>query len=279
MAPVTIQLVRVALELQPEEEYTLLYNLEAKLRRLIETRLSAISDHWWDECIPWKVRDRVAKRMKRRELAPWSKIGYVNLPPVCYLSIEDYVEIVTKPNNWKRAFEMIFNKEDFIRNRLRALKNIRDKVMHFQQLLPKEKRLLDKYVEEVLTRVGDWETINDRYVYTAQEAILVGETDEALRLLKDGLKQTTTEENPEGDPWLAFWMGRTLEELRKYDEAESWYRYASEKTVKVHKAGPKVKAPNAIKIMRRRVFGCILRMGFSIHAKYANKTPTDKAIA
>ena len=217
------------LELRPEEEYTLLYNLETKLRLLIETRLSAISDYWWDECIPWKVRDRVAKRVKARELAPWFKVELVKLPKVYYLGIEDYMEIIAQPNNWKRVFERIFHEQDFICSRLKKLKNVRNKVMHFQPLRPKEKRLLEEYVEEILTCIGNWETINSRYVDTAREALLRGEPKKTLQVLNDGLKQTVTEENPRGDPWVAFWMGWALEELRKYDEAESWYRYADER--------------------------------------------------
>ena len=221
--------VEILLELKPEEEYTLLYKLETKLRLLIEKELSALSEYWWDERVPWKVRNRVVRRMKSGKIAPWMKVGIVKLPQTYYLGISDYIEIITQPNNWKRVFEKIFRQQDFIRGRLETLKSLRDKVMHFQPLKPKEKDLLKKYVEEILGRIGNWETINSRYVDTARESFLRGETKKALKILNEGLKQTITDENPRGDPWLAFWMGWMLEELRKYDEAESWYRYSSER--------------------------------------------------
>jgi len=217
------------LELRPEEEYTLLYRLETKLRLLIEKELSRLSEYWWDERVPWKVRKKIADLMKRGKIAPWMKVGLVKLPQTYYLGLSDYLEIITQPNNWKRVFEKIFRQQDFICNRLKTLKSLRDKVMHFQPLKPKEKDLLKKYVEEILACIGNWETINSRYVDTARESFLRGETKKALRTLNEGLKQTTTNENPRGDPWLAFWMGWMLEELNKYDEAESWYRYASER--------------------------------------------------
>lgn len=217
------------MELRPEEEFTLLYRLETKLRLLIEKELSALSEYWWDDCVPWKVRMRVADRMKKGKIAPWKKVGMVKLPQTYYLGLLDYIEIITQPNNWKRAFEKIFRQQDFIRDRLKALKKLRDKVMHFQPLKSKEKYLLKKHIEEILGSIGNWEVINSRYVDTARESFLRGETKKALRILTEGLKQTITNENPKGDPWLAFWMGWMLEELNEYDEAENWYRYASER--------------------------------------------------
>ena len=217
------------MELKPEERYTLLYNLETKLRQLIERTLSVTSRDWWVESIPWRVRDRVEKRRKRKELAPWFKVRFVKLSPVNYLDLKDYLEIMTKPHNWKRFFQNIFKDEDFIIKRLELLKKIRNKVMHFQPLLSKENMLLNKYVEEILEKIENWETINLRYAHPAEEAILTGKLDKAIQILNDGLMQTRANGIFRGDPWLAFFMGRVLEELRKYNEAADWYLYASEK--------------------------------------------------
>jgi len=217
-----------ALELSPEDEYTLLYNLETKLRLLIESKLSTISPYWWDECVPWKVKERVHKRKRSRELAPWFIIKHVKLSDLHYLGIRDYIEIITQPNNWKKMFRNIFQNEDFIREKLEALDNIRNKVMHFQPLSPDEKQLLKDYTEEILICVGNWENVNNRFAYPAEEAILRGKSEEALRILNEGLNQTVSKENPKGDRWLAFWKGRALEDLILYDEAESWYVYAKE---------------------------------------------------
>jgi tetratricopeptide (TPR) repeat protein len=214
-----------------EDEYTLLHRLETKLRQLIETKLSALSDYWWEERVPWKVRDRVMKRKKRKRLAPWFKAKHVNLPEVYYLGLGDYGEIINQPSNWKTVFKTIFHDKDFIIKRLNVLRKLRDDVMHAQPLTEKEKMVLEKYTEDIIKRLEDWDVINDRYVHKAQEALIVGKTDKALALLKEGLKRTTTNDRPRGDPWIAFWMGRVFEELKNYDEAKNWYRYASETLV------------------------------------------------
>lgn len=212
-----------------------MYNLEATLRALIERRLSTVSGYWWDECVPWETRRKVEKRARKGELAPWHRIESVRLSDIYYLGIEDYMDIITQPNNWKKVFERIFHEQDRICSRLEKLKKIRNKVMHFHPITPKEKVLLEKYVEEILTLIGNWESINNRYVDTAREAFLSGNVHEALRILNEGLRQTVSEENPQGDPWVAYWMGWMLQELENYDEAVTWYRYTVERLLPRYK--------------------------------------------
>ena len=93
------------------EEYGLLKRLELNLRKLVETKLSEITDEWWIERIPRDVRESAEQRRKREEtLWPWIRPSK-SLPPLMYINFSEYAKIILKRDSWRDVFKEVFGEK------------------------------------------------------------------------------------------------------------------------------------------------------------------------
>jgi len=130
-------------------EYSLLKELELKLRAIIQRELSKKSENWWNELVPKSVRNVACKRKEREEkLWPWLDVRQ-DLPLIHYINFRDYAKIINK--NWDICFKFIFADREIIIGKLKELEPIRNKIAHFRPLTEDEKKKLQLYSKEILS--------------------------------------------------------------------------------------------------------------------------------
>lgn len=199
----------------PHEEYVRLYFLEKMLRRCVVDVLSRINEKWWKQNVPGDVRIEAERRKNEEE----QKLGpTLNLHPIWYIDFMDYVEIITRGDNWKQAFEQIFKNKDDFRVTMQKLAPIRNKIAHMRPLTGREKKNLDVLSEDILARV--WEHLyTEPFIKPAQKLMQKGEYQQAENKLLEAFKIAE-------DPWIAYHLGLVYEETGKVDEAKKWYDFA-----------------------------------------------------
>lgn len=204
----------------PREEYVRLYFLEKTLRRCIIDVLTKINEKWWKQNVPGKVREDAERRKKDEE----QRLGPTdNLHPIWYVDFMNYVEIITRGDNWKQAFEQIFKNKDDFRVTMEKLAPIRNKIAHMRPLTDREKKNLDALSEDILARI--WEYMyNEPFIKPAQRLIQRGECQQAESKLLEAFKIAE-------DPWIAYHLGLICEKLEKIAEARKWFDYAEKHLV------------------------------------------------
>jgi len=130
------------------EYYQVLKNLEQELRKLIQTKLSKISKHWWNQNVPDDVQENAERRKKQNE-RPWSWLmrgEYL----VDYIDFTDYAKIITRRDNWNQVFKEIFHNKEELSAKLKELEPIRNAIMHSRNLTAKQKQRLQLYSDDIL---------------------------------------------------------------------------------------------------------------------------------
>ncbi len=92
------------------EAYEVLILVEQSLRDVIESRLGELhGEDWWKRCVPEDVRRDCEWRKLERE-----KPSDVVLHPIYYANVYDYGKIITRNDNWRDVFSLVFgNKKEF----------------------------------------------------------------------------------------------------------------------------------------------------------------------
>jgi len=206
----------------PWEEYVRFYTLEATLRWLIKNCLdqkkitkesiSDITDNAVFEMERQLRRERENKVPKTRDV---EFVDYFSFP-------DDYAEIIKR--NWI-AFEPIFEYKGRIVDHLKALESLRHNIAHMRPLNEEQKDLLKSATRRILRHI--WDHINDTYVKKAAAYEKNKSYDRAKEILQAGFIATKNKLLfSEGDPWIAYNLGKLFKRLGNTEEAERMFEYA-----------------------------------------------------
>ncbi len=133
-----------------EEPYKILKKLETKLREYIKTKLKMVSENWWEERIPSKIRKKAEQRKEKDEKQyPWHKGE--DLHPIHYVDFTDYVKIITDKENWEQVFKEKFKDEKVISVKLSELEPIRNAIAHSREVSKKDLVKLQVYYDEIIS--------------------------------------------------------------------------------------------------------------------------------
>jgi DNA sulfur modification protein DndB len=133
---------------EEEEPYKLIQNLEHVLRQLISDRLSEITDRWWKERIPNDVRDEATLR-KENDASPWPWMEGKQHPVHFYMSFADYSRVISKRDNWRESFEVVFRDVEWVRVVFKELEHTRNDVAHNRDLSERQLKLLRIYCADL----------------------------------------------------------------------------------------------------------------------------------
>lgn len=199
----------------PVEEYIRVYFLEKTLRQFVVDQLSMISKKWWRQRVPGKIWKKAEERKeKERE----KMVHTLDLHPIWYVHFPQYVEIVTRNDNWTEAFKRVFRNKEHFRAVMEMLSPIRNKIAHMRPLSIREKKNLDALSEDILVPI--WERVyNEQFVKPSERLMKQGKIREAEGILMEGFEKTH-------DPWIAYEIGRLYVENEKLDEAKKFLEYA-----------------------------------------------------
>lgn len=208
----------------PLEEYKWLYTLEATLRWLIKyycekqkISYDTISDIRYEA---EKERKRQWKREKDERVPKTvysvsEFYGYLNFP-------RHYIKIIDL--NWP-IFEPIFQDKSTIKSHLNVLGPLRHNIAHMRPLNDEQIHFLKANSLRILKFI--WDFINEKYVRPALKHENEKSYDKARELLCKGLNETKNELlYDEGDPWIAYQLGKLLKNIGIPEEANKWLKYA-----------------------------------------------------
>jgi DNA sulfur modification protein DndB len=133
---------------EEEEPYKLIRNAEHVLREVISTRLSEITERWWKERIPNDVRDEATLR-KERDESPWPWMEGKQHPAHFYMSFADYSRVISKRDNWRESFEVVFRDVEWVRVVFKELEHTRNDVAHNRDLSERQLKLLRIYCADL----------------------------------------------------------------------------------------------------------------------------------
>jgi ACT domain-containing protein len=113
---------------QPDEvlgrSYEIVKDLEDTLRKFIENQLrEKYETAWWELGIPSVVKQEVEER-RRGELKKYREQS------MAYVGFSDYIDIITKKDNWKAIFKKVFQDKHNVITALKNLVPIHNKIVH-----------------------------------------------------------------------------------------------------------------------------------------------------
>lgn len=100
------------------------------------------------ECIPKDIRDNVESRENKEARSPWYEPGV--RPRLAYISLTEYLKIITQKGNWERIFQVIFKDKERIVLKLKELEPIRNKIAHAGEVSEDELVQLKVLPEDIL---------------------------------------------------------------------------------------------------------------------------------
>ena len=199
----------------PWEAYIRIYCLEKTLRQLIVDQLSRITNRWWRRRVPDEVRQSAREK---KEVEEKRLVHTIDLDLMWYVDFFDYVEIITRDDNWREAFKRIFGNKDDFRVTIKKLLPIRNKIAHMRPLNPREKKNLDALSEDIFTPI--WERVyNEKYVRPSKKLVKSGRFHDAEDILRKGYEETE-------DPYIAFKLATLYEETRRLERSKELLEYA-----------------------------------------------------
>lgn len=132
----------------PAELWTLEYQMqtiERRLRKLVESKLSASEPDWWEKLVPDDLRKEVDTRMTESSEILW--FSEQPISPIEYLMFpKDYIKIITHDKCWNN-FKDIFKHKAILRGRLEGLGHIRHKVAHYRKISDDEKQMFGRTIK------------------------------------------------------------------------------------------------------------------------------------
>jgi len=211
------------------EEYEIIFELETRLRLFIENELSKLSDFWWEDYVPPKVKENAEKKLEKISLPRLHLFRKRNLKYLYCCGLWDYRDIITDNFNWNKVFRHIFvDNTLFDPSPWKQLVDIRNAVMHALPTLEEnDLEYLHHWSKEIFKKMDGWKSINEIYAKRSFYEKVAGNSIGAIEILHKGLEKTKTDRTPCGDPWLAYCLGNDYRDSEKIMEAEKWYMYAA----------------------------------------------------
>ena len=122
--------------------YKTLFQLEVSLRSFIIKRMEGKFGSVW---IKRQVRGEVRRKWKERQQKDQDNLDH-RRPLIEYAGLGDYVDIITRNDNWREVFQCIFRHKESVQESFRRIHPIRNSTMHARCLLSHDDELF-LYVE------------------------------------------------------------------------------------------------------------------------------------
>lgn len=129
-----------------------LMRFETHMRRFIEQRLkSAYGDSWMKQRVPGSI---YAKWQDNRQKAQESGRADAALPLIAYAEFGDYLQIITRNDNWNGVFKVVFHRSESVKESFQRLFPIRHCTMHARIVTQDDQMYLYVEVKRLLDAIG-----------------------------------------------------------------------------------------------------------------------------
>ena len=121
--------------------HDLLQRFETQIRKFIDERMTtAFGTNWTKRRIPSPIRDQWLEKRQKAE-----DNGEKEWPLIAYADFTDYVQIITRNDNWQEVFKEIFGRKNLVQESFQRLYPIRICTMHARLITQDDELYL--YVE------------------------------------------------------------------------------------------------------------------------------------
>ena len=134
--------------------YCYLYILENSIRQfIIDVMKKSHGKDWWKDCVNVKIRENVAKRMKKDKENPWH--GSRKAHSIYYADVDDYRSIISRNSNVFKAYlPNLKSPIQWVQNRMEEITFSRNIIAHMNPLAKKDRDRLKIYVSDWLEQIG-----------------------------------------------------------------------------------------------------------------------------
>ena len=140
--------------------YDLLQRFETWLRWFIDKKMKVIfGPTWTKHQVPGKIRRQwLEKKQKAREN------GEPERPLIAYADFTDYVQIITRKDNWEKVFKPIFRRNISVQESFQRLYPIRICTMHARAITRDEELYLYVEVKRIMNTIRNRDLSPDEKV-------------------------------------------------------------------------------------------------------------------
>ncbi len=130
--------------------HDLLQRFETQIRKFIDERMNAaFGTNWTKHRIPGPIRDQwLEKRQKAKDN------GEQEWPLIAYANFTDYVQIITRNDNWREVFKEIFGRKNSVQESFQRLYPIRICTMHARLITQDDELYLYVETKRILAAIG-----------------------------------------------------------------------------------------------------------------------------
>ena len=129
--------------------YDLLQRFETQLRRFIDEKMKVGFGANW---IKHQVSDEIRKQWLEKKQKARDN-GEPEQPLIAYADFTDYVQIITRKDNWEKVFKPTFKRSTFVQESLQRLYPIRVCTMHARPITQDEELYLYVEVKRILNAI------------------------------------------------------------------------------------------------------------------------------
>jgi hypothetical protein len=130
--------------------YEILFRLENRLRRFLESKLgSRYGQDWWEKYVTFNVKQKVNDKKEAELKLSW-QVSQDRTNTV-YLLFEDLEKIIIR--NWDEVFKSVFHDQHSISLRFGELVEIRNSIAHTRMLSQEGMIRLNQYSQDLINMV------------------------------------------------------------------------------------------------------------------------------
>ena len=130
--------------------HDLLQRFETQIRKFIDERMTAaFGTNWTKHRIPSTIRDQWLEKRQRA-----IDNGEKEWPLIAYADFTDYVQIITRKDNWLDVFKGIFGRKNSVQESFQRLYPIRICTMHARLITQDDELYLSVEMKRILAAIG-----------------------------------------------------------------------------------------------------------------------------
>lgn len=140
-----------------QQGYAALFLLENVLRELIIQRLSdAKGPRWYKSALPGgAVMQKYKSAIDYQRKTSWTTA--IPHHPIHYLDYPELLVVIERNDNWRDAFEQVFQRKDVVIGALRSIEPLRNAIAHNRRISESDVDLVKAALIQVRTCIGDEE--------------------------------------------------------------------------------------------------------------------------
>ena len=129
--------------------HDLIQRFETRIRKFIDEKMKKVfGENWTEHQVPEAIRQQwLEKQQKAQDNNDCER------PLIAYAAFSDYEQIITRKDNWERAFKPIFSRRTSVQESFRRLYPTRNCTMHARLITQDDELYLFVEIKRILQAI------------------------------------------------------------------------------------------------------------------------------